>query len=264
MPPRTWKVGRLAAESGLTVRMLHHWDAIGLLSPSRTGSGDHREYGEDDVGRLYLIVALRELGLDLAGIKACLDAGVDPRRVMEDHLRHLDACLERLQRARNRSADLLRRLPADDPDAPEQDGGTHPCADALLALLRELGGADPDVVAALPEHLDDAELARLAERARSLGPVASYLVGVEWPYLYRQADGLRQAGAAPDDPRVLALARRMVDLSRVFGDDEAASRGVREAWRRVGPWEDLSNFVEAARAAVLGLGAETVTDHRRQ
>ena len=52
MPKQCWKVGELAARTGLTVRTLHHYDAIGLLSPSdRTesmhGSG-HRLYTADD------------------------------------------------------------------------------------------------------------------------------------------------------------------------------------------------------------------------
>ena len=54
MPEQCWKVGELAARTGLTVRTLHHYDAIGLLSPSgrRTesahGSG-HRLYTAADV-----------------------------------------------------------------------------------------------------------------------------------------------------------------------------------------------------------------------
>lgn len=60
-----WKVGELAAETGLTVRTLHHWDELGLLTPSeRTGAG-YRLYSDADVRRLYRIVALRGLGLSL-------------------------------------------------------------------------------------------------------------------------------------------------------------------------------------------------------
>ncbi|WSZ85208.1 MerR family DNA-binding transcriptional regulator [Streptomyces sp. NBC_00859] len=38
----TWKAGPLAEAGGLTVRSLHHWDTIGLLSPSRRTAGGHR------------------------------------------------------------------------------------------------------------------------------------------------------------------------------------------------------------------------------
>ena len=56
---QAWKVGALAEASGLTVRTLHHWDQIGLLSPSRRTASGHREYGEPDVVRLYQVLVLR-------------------------------------------------------------------------------------------------------------------------------------------------------------------------------------------------------------
>ena len=57
---QVWKVGSLASATGLTVRTLHHYDHIGLVSPSgRTPSG-HRLYEESDVRRLYQVLALRQ------------------------------------------------------------------------------------------------------------------------------------------------------------------------------------------------------------
>lgn len=63
------KVGELAERTGLSVRTLHHYDEIGLLSPvGRTGSG-HRLYGGEELTRLAQIVSLRQLGLSLDAIK---------------------------------------------------------------------------------------------------------------------------------------------------------------------------------------------------
>ncbi|MEU1685299.1 MerR family transcriptional regulator [Micromonospora sp. NPDC005707] len=64
----TWRIGELRRRTGLTVRTLHHWDHVGLLRPSARTSSGHRLYDERDVGRLYRIVALRELGLPLETI----------------------------------------------------------------------------------------------------------------------------------------------------------------------------------------------------
>lgn len=64
-----WKVGDLAGRTGLSVRTLHHYDEIGLLSPSgRTGSG-HRLYSAEDVLRLQRIRSLRALGFSLEEIR---------------------------------------------------------------------------------------------------------------------------------------------------------------------------------------------------
>ncbi|UQI47085.1 MerR family transcriptional regulator [Streptomyces sp. HU2014] len=96
MTALTMKVGPLAQAGGLTVRTLHHWDTIGLLSPSRRTAGGHREYTEDDLVRLYQVPALRGLGLGLETIAACLDAGVDPSRLIRDHLDGVEASLAAL------------------------------------------------------------------------------------------------------------------------------------------------------------------------
>ena len=69
-----WKIGELARRTGLTVRTLHHYDEIGLLSPAERSDGGHRVYDEADVQRLYRIVSLRSLGFPLDAIARALDS----------------------------------------------------------------------------------------------------------------------------------------------------------------------------------------------
>lgn len=69
------KVGELARRTGLTVRTLHHYDAIGLLRPSGRSDGGYRLYNRDDVARLHGIQALRALGLPLEDIGRLLNEG---------------------------------------------------------------------------------------------------------------------------------------------------------------------------------------------
>ena len=70
MDDATYTVGALAESSGLTVRTLHHWDAIGLLVPAERAGNGYRRYGADEVARLYRILALRRLGLTLEAMTA--------------------------------------------------------------------------------------------------------------------------------------------------------------------------------------------------
>ncbi|MEU2042669.1 MerR family transcriptional regulator [Nocardia niwae] len=82
---QVWKVGELATEAGLTVRTLHHYDRIGLVSPAgRTNTG-HRLYTEADVARLYQVLALRQLGLGLDQIANVLAGTVTVARVLAAH-----------------------------------------------------------------------------------------------------------------------------------------------------------------------------------
>jgi DNA-binding transcriptional MerR regulator len=69
------KVGELAKRTGLTVRTLHHYDSIKLLTPSARSDAGYRLYNQADVGRLHTIQALRHLGLPLADIADMLTRG---------------------------------------------------------------------------------------------------------------------------------------------------------------------------------------------
>ena len=70
-------VGALAARTGLTVRRLHHYDAIGLLSPSGRTEAGYRLYSGDDVCCLQHIVLLRGIGLALPSIAEALSTKPD-------------------------------------------------------------------------------------------------------------------------------------------------------------------------------------------
>src|SRR4051794_26646537 len=86
------RIGEVAAATGLTVRTLHHYDEIGLLTPSARSEAGYRLYADDDVRRLYRIAAFRRLGFALDEIGALLDGeGADPRAVIRTQLERLDA-----------------------------------------------------------------------------------------------------------------------------------------------------------------------------
>jgi MerR family transcriptional regulator, thiopeptide resistance regulator len=62
-------VKQLSKLAGVTPRTLHHYDAIGLLKPSRVGENGYRYYGEESLLRLQQILFYRELDLSLVDIK---------------------------------------------------------------------------------------------------------------------------------------------------------------------------------------------------
>ncbi|HEV7930920.1 MAG TPA: MerR family transcriptional regulator, partial [Actinomadura sp.] len=65
-------VGRVAGYAGITVRTLHHYDEIGLLSPSARSHAGHRRYDDADLDRLQQILFYRELGFPLDEVAALL------------------------------------------------------------------------------------------------------------------------------------------------------------------------------------------------
>ncbi len=106
-------VGAAAGLVGVTVRTLHHWDEIGLASPSARTTAGYRQYTDADLQRLRRIVAYREAGLGLDAVRGVLDdrtaeIGATLReqraRLAEriEDLRRLDERLERLTGAHER------------------------------------------------------------------------------------------------------------------------------------------------------------------
>ena len=79
-PDAHYTVGRVAALAGVTVRTLHHYDRIGLLSPSRRSENGYRLYDYDDLERLRQIRLLRELRLSLEAVEQLVDAPAYDRR----------------------------------------------------------------------------------------------------------------------------------------------------------------------------------------
>jgi DNA-binding transcriptional MerR regulator len=91
-------VGQVAERFGVTVRTLHHYDEIRLLTPSGRSSAGHRWYSEAEVERLRHIVVYRRLGLALDDIARLLD---DPSADVAEHLhRQRAAVLSRLDEMR--------------------------------------------------------------------------------------------------------------------------------------------------------------------
>jgi DNA-binding transcriptional MerR regulator len=78
-----YTVGEVAELARVTVRTLHHYDTIGLLTPSGRSSAGYRLYSTTDLTRLHQILFYRTLGFGLGEIPAIL---ADPSVSVDDHL----------------------------------------------------------------------------------------------------------------------------------------------------------------------------------
>ena len=91
-----YSVGQVASLSGVTIRTLHHYDEIGLLSPGGRSTAGYRIYEASDLERLQQILFYRELGFTLKEISTIVD---DPRTDAVGHLRRQRGLLtERIKR----------------------------------------------------------------------------------------------------------------------------------------------------------------------
>jgi DNA-binding transcriptional MerR regulator len=93
----TYTTKQLADLAGVSVRTLHHYDKIGLLSPRRRENG-YRAYGPDEVDRLQLILVYRASGMQLTDICHCIDSKVDLHEQLLQQRSRLAGERERLDR----------------------------------------------------------------------------------------------------------------------------------------------------------------------
>jgi MerR family transcriptional regulator, thiopeptide resistance regulator len=103
-------VGEVAALAGVTVRTLHHYDRIGLVTPSGRTAAGYRDYAPADLDRLHQVLVYRELGFPLEEIATLLD---DPDADPAAHLRRQHRLLrDRLERTRAMVAAVEKEMEA--------------------------------------------------------------------------------------------------------------------------------------------------------
>jgi Predicted transcriptional regulators len=122
-------IGDVARKSGVSARMLRHYESLGLVRPTgRTGTG-YREYSSDDIRRIFHIECLRSLGLSLRDVGRALD---DPAFTPADLVRDL---IRRTQERIAAETELLARLRRIDAAEP----GDWEEVLQIIALLQDLG-----------------------------------------------------------------------------------------------------------------------------
>ncbi|SFW54756.1 MerR family transcriptional regulator [Amycolatopsis australiensis] len=194
-----WSIQDIARSAGTTSRTLRHYGAVGLLEPSRIGSNGYRYYDEQALVRLQRILLLRELGLGLPAIAEVLDGQRDSAAALETHL-------ELLEQERRR---IGRQI------------------DAVRTTLRKLKGGEQLMA---EEVFDGFDHTQYEEEVTRRWGADAYRRGNEWwnsmsaeqkqAHQQEQRDiaaafgAAREAGQAPDDAEVQAIARRLHEWLR--------------------------------------------------
>jgi MerR family transcriptional regulator, thiopeptide resistance regulator len=207
---QTWKVGALARQTGLTVRTLHHYDEIGLLSPSlRTGAG-HRLYTADDLGRLLQILSLRQLGLSLDDVRESLARPESTlQQVLGLHIARLRERIDLQQRLCRRLETVAERLRAAETVS----------VDEFIQTL--------EAMTMFEKHFTPEQLQEIHARGQQVGPERIREVEAEWPELIAKVRAEMERGTDPASAAVQELARRWKELLREFtGGNPGIQKGL--------------------------------------
>ncbi|MGW3332386.1 HEAT repeat domain-containing protein [Streptomyces rubiginosohelvolus] len=204
-------IGEVARRSGVSARMLRHYESLGLVRPSgRTGSG-YREYSGEDVRRIFHIESLRAVGLSLREIGRALDdPGFTPSALVDDLI----------LRTRERIAaetELLTRL--------QRVRAAYPAAweDVLqvLALLRALGSTSAGTrQRAALASVDEVPVEALAQAA--LGEGDPYVAGaLRWALSRSGGGGAALLAEGLSSPVAAVRERAVRSLAEMPGREAA-------------------------------------------
>ncbi|MFE7778759.1 MerR family transcriptional regulator [Streptomyces sp. NPDC057445] len=235
-------IGEVARRSGVSARMLRHYESLGLVQPSgRTGSG-YREYSGEDIRRIFHIESLRSLGLSLREIGRALDdPGFTPSALVGDLI---SQTRERIA-AETELLTQLRRIDAANPAGWED-------VLQVVALLQALGSksADTRQRAALAS-VDEVPVPLEALVEAALSETEPNVAGALRWALARSGDGGPALLAEGLGSPVAAVRERAVQSLAEMPGDEATAQ-LRQA---------LTNpDVVVRRYAALALGTRGVAD----
>jgi MerR family transcriptional regulator, thiopeptide resistance regulator len=232
----TFKVGELAGRTGLSVRTLHHYDEIGLLSPSRRTEAGHRLYSAGDVARLQQIRSLRALGFGLEEIRALLqEPGLSLGRTMALHIAGLREQIRLRQQFLSRLEAVAARLRSAEEISAEE----------LVVTAMEV----IEMSERIEKYYTPEQLEYLEGRRREFGDEQIRAFEAEWQTLIEAVKTEMEAGTDPSDERVQSLARRWMELVEAFtGGDPGVARSLGNMWQQ----EENIHGIDTAEMREMG------------
>lgn len=219
MQPVVMKVGDLAKQTGVSVRTLHYYDEIGLLSPSHRTEAGYRLYGEDDIIRLQQIVSLRQIGFSLDQIQECLEQEqFSPYHVVQLHLSQLKEQMALQQQLYARLEAIAIHLQSTEAISIQE----------FMQLI--------EVTTMIGKYYTPEQQDYLKERRERLGEERIQQVESQWQELMEQVRTEMEKGTDPTSEPAQAFAQQWLDLIQEFtGGDAGVEQSLQTMYQQEGP-----------------------------
>jgi len=121
-----FNIGQAASQSGVSAKMVRHYESLGLLPAVHRTDAGYRQYGEKQIHTLRFIRRARLLGFSMLEIAELLKlwqnqgrASADVKRIAQAHVADLERRIAEMQAMRQTLAQLAHCCAGDDrPDCP--------------------------------------------------------------------------------------------------------------------------------------------------
>jgi DNA-binding transcriptional MerR regulator len=212
------QVGELSKRTGLTVRTLHHYDEIGLLSPSSHSESGYRLYTATDIARLQQVLSLRQLGFSLDEIRNCLDGSdFSPLEVVRRHLARLEEQIESQQALRQKLTTIAANFQTAEEISTEE-------------FLRTI-----EAITMTEKYFTPKQQALINQRREEAGDEVLKQRQEDWAQLIADIRGEMDAGTDPKKQKVRKLARRWQEMvHETTAGDSAIKDALKKLWDEQG------------------------------
>ena len=253
-PMSTFRIQEFAKLAGVTVRALHHYDRLKLLSPAHRSERGYRLYCHEDLGRLERILALRYLGLQLREIATLLNSpawrGAETltvtlarqRAALGERRDGLGRVLRAIEHALGRALEFADSKGAGGKEVEAE--GAEPEWVIYQTILKEIHMQD--ATDWTEKYYSPKAVEALRERRAALTPEQKMESGARWKALMADIQSALDREVLPDSAEGRALVGRWMRLGDEFthGDEE-----IGEGFRRM--YDDESHWPDDERAARL-------------
>ncbi|WP_280301045.1 MerR family transcriptional regulator [Nocardia neocaledoniensis] len=244
-----FSIGDFARHGQVSVRMLRHYDAVGLLRPARVDAATgYRFYTAAQLARLNRLVALKELGFTLEQVSRMLDPGPGPEELRGMLTLRRAELAQRIAADNARLTDVEARLRIIEKEGvmPEQDVVLKSVAAVRVARATAVAASfEPQAISPVIQPLFSDLSDRLAEAGIAIaGPAIAYYdarddgtVGVHACVPVNVEPDAAQGFSIVDLPAFAKVA------TTVHHGDVA---GIGSAWQALGRWVEDNGYRTAA------------------
>lgn len=234
----TFRIQPFAKLAGVTVRTLHHYDRLGLLSPAHRSERGYRLYCHEDLGRLERILVLRYLGLSLREIAALLNAPAGEAETLAATLARQRGVLQ------ERRNGLERVLRAVEHAQQRAESATQPEWQLYQGILKEI--EMQEATDWTEKYYSPKALEAMRERRVTWTPEQWAEIGARWKSLLADVQSALDRAVPPDSAEGRALVARWMRLGDEFTQ---GNREILEGYVRL--HEDESHWPNDEKAAEL-------------
>jgi MerR family transcriptional regulator, thiopeptide resistance regulator len=246
-------IQQFAKSAGVTVRTLHHYDRLGLLSPQHRSESGYRLYTNLDMVRLERIMVLRYLGLPLRQIAGLL-SGTHKDDNDVAHLLRTQAVV--LRERRDQIGRVIRAV-----EAAEQslDQVQQPDWKLFQSIIQEVSMQDNTEWA--KKYYSEAGQQAVEEGKARWSPELQDKVTAQWTEMFAKVEATIAAGENPDSDHGRQLAAEWMKLVEGFtGGNREVLKGLNNMYADQASWPkpsqqqyaikpELMDFIRKAQAS---------------